>query len=359
MASDATSRPLTTAASTAPGAAGAAGAVPTPAQGTLPAGATITLGDVATKPSRSLLSNALRQFRRNKMAMVSVVFLGFLAAVALTAPLIAPHNPVQSDVKVAGKYRQAAWVEDADPKKDGTWDHPLGTDSIGRDVFSRLVYGTRISLVVGFVPMAVILLIGVPVGVTAGYFGGRLDNALMRLTDIVYAFPALLFFIVMQISFGSTAFGSLLNGLVLLFVTLSIVNWTGVARLVRGTTLSLKEKEFVEAARAGGAGTWRIITRHILPNALGPMIVAAAFIVPGAIIAEAVLTYLGIGLRPDVNLGAPFPTSWGQMIQDGQRNYNVQSWMLIAPSIAVALITLAFTFIGDGLRDALDPREQI
>lgn len=357
MASDATSRPLTT--TTAPGAAGAAGAVPTPAAGTLPAGATLTLGDVATKPSRSLLSNALRQFRRNKMAMVSVVFLGLLAVVAVAAPLIAPHNPVQSDVKVAGKYRQAAWVDDADPKKDGTWDHPLGTDSIGRDVFSRLVYGTRISLVVGFVPMAVILLIGVPVGVAAGYFGGRLDNVLMRLTDIVYAFPALLFFIVMQISFGSTAFGSLLNGLILLFVTLSIVNWTGVARLVRGTTLSLKEKEFVEAARAGGAGTGRIITRHILPNALGPMIVAAAFIVPGAIIAEAVLTYLGIGLRPDVDLGAPFPTSWGQMIQDGQRNYNVQSWMLIAPSIAVALITLAFTFIGDGLRDALDPREQL
>ena len=351
--------PLTSATTTSPGAAGAAGAVPTPAAGTLPAGATITLGDVATKPSRSLMSNALRQFRRNKMAMVSLVFLGFLAVAAVGAPLIAPHNPVQSDVKVAGKYRQAAWVESDDPKKSGTWDHPLGTDSIGRDVFSRLVYGTRISIVVGFVPMAVILLIGVPVGVAAGYFGGRLDNVLMRLTDIVYAFPALLFFIVMQISFGSTRFGSLLNGLVLLFVTLSIVNWTGVARLIRGTTLSLKEKEFVEAARAGGATTGRIITRHILPNALGPMIVAAAFIVPGAIIAEAVLTYLGIGLRPDTNLSAPFPTSWGQMIQDGQRNYNVQSWMLIAPSIAVALITLAFTFIGDGLRDALDPREQI
>jgi oligopeptide transport system permease protein len=182
---------------------------------------------------------------------------------------------------------------------------------------------------------------------------------LMRLTDVVYAFPALLFFIVMQISFGDTGFGRLLNGLILLFVTLSVVNWTGVARLVRGTTLSLKEKEFVEAARASGATGWRIILRHILPNALGPIIVAAAFIVPGAIIAEAVLTYLGIGLRPDVNLNAPFPSSWGQMIQDGKENYNVQAWMLIAPSVAVGLITLAFTFVGDGLRDALDPREQL
>src|SRR5690606_7559111 len=128
------------------------------------------------------------------------------------------------------------------------------------------------------------------------------------------AFPALLFLIVMQVSFGDTRFGRLFNGLILLFVTLSIVNWTGVARLVRGTTLSLKEKEFIEAARASGASAWRIILRHILPNALGPIIVAAAFIVPGAIISEAVLTYLGIGLRPDVSLDAPFPSSWGQMI---------------------------------------------
>jgi oligopeptide transport system permease protein len=190
----------------------------------------------------------------------------------------------------------------------------------------------------------------------AGFAGGRIDNLLMRLTDIVYAFPALLFFIVMQIALGETGFGSLWNGLVLLFVTLSIINWTGVARLVRASTLSLKEKEFVEAARAAGASTPRIIVRHILPNAMGPIIVAAAFIVPGAIIAEAVLSYLGIGLRPDVSLDAPFPSSWGQMIQDGAQSYKSQTWLLLGPSIAVATITLAFTFIGDGLRDALDPR---
>lgn len=309
------------------------------------------------RASRSLRSDAWRQFRRNKMAMAGLGYLIFLSFVAIFAPAIAPNNPVQTDVRVAGKYRQAAWIEDPNPAKSGTWDYPLGTDGIGRDVFSRLVYGTRISLVVGFIPMVVILLIGVPIGLTAGFAGGWLDNALMRLTDIVYAFPALLFFIIMQISLGDTAFGRLLNGLVLLFVTLSIVNWTGVARLVRGETLALKEKEFVEAARASGAGAGRVITRHILPNALGPIIVAGAFIVPGAIIAEAVLTYLGIGLRPDVNLNAPFPTSWGQMIQDGQKSYRNQSWILIAPSVAVALITLSFTFVGDGLRDALDPRE--
>jgi oligopeptide transport system permease protein len=316
-----------------------------------------TLG--ALRAPRSLWSNAWRQFRRNKLAIAGLTYLTFLAFVAVLAPIIAPHNPVQSDLRNAGKYRQAAWIETDNPKTTGDWSYPLGTDGNGRDVFSRLVYGTRISLVVGFIPMAVIMVIGIPIGLTAGYIGGTLDNLLMRLTDIVYAFPALLFFIIMQISFGDTNIGRLLNGLVLLFVTLSIINWTGVARLVRGDTLALKEKEYVEAARASGASAWRQISRHILPNALGSIIVAGAFIVPGAIIAEAVLTYLGIGLRPDVDLNAPFPTSWGQMIQAGQTAYRNQSWLLIAPSVAVALITLSFTFVGDGLRDALDPRDQV
>jgi oligopeptide transport system permease protein len=313
----------------------------------------------AVRTPRSLWSNAWRQFRRNKLAMVGLAYLFILAVVAILAPTISPHNPVQSDLKVAGKYRQAAWIQTDDPKTTGNWDYPLGTDGNGRDVFSRLVYGTRISLVVGFIPMAVIMIVGIPIGLTAGFVGGAVDNLLMRFTDIVYAFPALLFFIIMQISLGDTPFGRLLNGLVLLFVTLSIINWTGVARLVRGDTLALKEKEFVEAARASGASSWRQISRHILPNALGSVIVAGAFIVPGAIIAEAVLTYLGIGLRPDVSLDAPFPTSWGQMIQAGQTAYRIQPWLLIAPSLAVALITLSFTFVGDGLRDALDPRDQL
>jgi oligopeptide transport system permease protein len=313
----------------------------------------------AGRPPRSLWSNAWRQFRRNKLAMAGMVYLIFLGFVAVLAPVISPHNPVQSDLRTAGKYRQAAWIETDNPKTTGDWSYPLGTDGNGRDVFSRLVYGTRISLVVGFIPMVVIMLVGIPIGLAAGFVGGAVDNFLMRLTDIVYAFPALLFFIIMQISLGDTPFGRLLNGLVLLFVTLSIINWTGVARLVRGDTLALKEKEFVEAARASGASANRMITRHILPNALGSIIVAGAFIVPGAIIAEAVLTYLGIGLRPDVSLDAPFPTSWGQMIQAGQTAYRNQPWLLIAPSLAVALITLSFTFVGDGLRDALDPRDQV
>ena len=307
---------------------------------------------------RSLWSDAWRRLRRNKMAMAGLVYLAFLVVLAVTAPLIAPHNPVQADVKNAGAYRQAAWITDPTPARSGKWEYPLGSDSIGRDVFSRLIYGTRVSLFVGFIPMFFTLLIGVTVGLISGFVGGWLDNLLMRITDVVYAFPSLLLFIIMQIAFKETAFGRLLNGLVLLFITLSIVSWTGVARLVRGQVLSLKEKEFVEAARAIGTYNGTILVRHILPNTLGPIIVAGAFIMPGAIITEAVLSYLGIGVRPSTNLDAPFPASWGNMILDGSKAWQSQPWMLIAPCLAVGLITIAFTSIGDGLRDALDPRDQ-
>lgn len=309
-----------------------------------------------SRPSRSLWSDAWRRLRRNRMAMLGLCYLIFLALVSLAAPLIAPHNPITGDVRTAGQYRQAAWISDPNPMRAGTWTYPLGTDSNGRDVFSRLIYGTRVSLVVGFIPMFFTLLIGVTIGLMAGFVGGWLDNLLMRITDVVYAFPALLFFIIMQVSLKDSAFGKLLNGLVLLFFTLSIVNWTGVARLVRGQVLSLKEKEFVESARAIGVRRGGIVLRHILPNTLGPIIVAGAFIMPGAIITEAVLSYLGIGVRPSVDPAAPFPTSWGNMILEGNRAWQNQAWMLVAPALAIALITMAFTFVGDGLRDALDPR---
>ncbi|MBA3415583.1 MAG: ABC transporter permease [Chloroflexia bacterium] len=315
-------------------------------------------GHAGSRAGRGLWSDAWVRFRRNKLAVAGLASILFLIPVAAFAPVLAPHSPVQSDIRQAGAYRQAAWRDDPDPQKTGTWAYPLGTDSIGRDVFSRLLYGTRVSLVVGLIPMVVILLIGVPVGLVAGYAGGRVDNALMRAADVVYGFPALLFFLIMQVSLRDTRVGSLLNGLVLLFITLSIVSWTGVARLVRGTTLVLKQREFVEAVRMSGARTDRVILRHVLPNALGPIVVAAAFTVPGAIVAEIVLSYLGIGVQPDVRLDAPFPTSWGYMILDGYKAWQAQPWMLVAPCLAVALITLAFTFVGDGLRDALDPREQ-
>jgi oligopeptide transport system permease protein len=280
-----------------------------------------------------------------------------LILIAVIVPLLAPHNPVQSDARNAGIYRQAAWIEDDDPLRTGSWTYPLGTDSIGRDVFSRLIYGARVSLLVGFITVIFTLAIGVTVGLAAGYGAHWLDNLLMRFTDVVYAFPGLLFFIIMQISFRDRWIGQALNGLLLLFITLSILSWVTVARLVRGEVLAIKEREFVEAARASGARGGQIVGRHILPNVLGPIIISGAYIIPSAISAEAVLSYLGIGVRPSVNLDAPFPTSWGNMILDGSKSWESQPWMLLAPSIVFASVTLAFTFIGDGLRDALDPHE--
>jgi oligopeptide transport system permease protein len=309
------------------------------------------------RPPRSLWSDAWRRFRKNWLALLGLGYIAFLAVVAVAAPIIAPHNPVKSDVARAGVFRQAAWVRDSNPMRTGSWEYPLGTDSVGRDVFSRLVYGTRVSLVVGFVPMVFTVSIGMLIGLVAGYFGGRIDNLLMRFTDVVYAFPDLLLFIIMQVAFQDAWIGWLLNGLVLLFITLSLVSWVTVARLVRGKVLAVKQKEFAVAARAIGANGLQVVLRHIVPNTLGPVIVVAAYIVPGAIISEAILSYLGIGIRPSVRLDAPFPTSWGSMILEGSKAWESQPWMLIAPTLAVASITLAFTFIGDGLRDAFDPRQ--
>ena len=178
----------------------------------------------------------------------------------------------------------------------------------------------------------------------------------MRFTDIVYAFPDLLFFIIVMTALRATAIGQFLNGLFLLFVALALVNWVGVARLIRGQVLALKERDFVLASRAVGATHTRIMFRHILPNSLGVMIVSMAFLIPGAIITEAILGYLGLGLRPSTDPTDIFITSWGSMLLEGQTAINNQPWILLAPAIAVALVVLSFNFLGDGLRDALDPR---
>jgi oligopeptide transport system permease protein len=215
-----------------------------------------------------------------------------------------------------------------------------------------------VSLIVGFLPQFTILLIGVGIGLVAGFAGGFVDNLLMRFTDVIYAFPDLLFLITLTIALRETWFGRAFNGLLLIFLALSIISWTGLARLVRGQVLSLKQKEFVEAARAIGVPTWKILLVHILPNTLAPIIVATSFAIPSAILAEAILTFLGVGMRPSLDPNNPFPTSWGAMLQDGYNNLSSGPWMLLFPVLCIGSLMIAFTALGDGLRDALDPRDQ-
>jgi len=320
----------------------------------LPAESQVVSLEDLQRPMRSLTSDAWYRLIRNKASVVGMVIIAIFALIAIFAPVLAPHNPLQIN-DIMG-YLPPAWIETSSNGGHGNPSFLFGTDTLGRDVLSRVIYGARVSMVVGFIPTSIILLVGISVGMLSGYTGGRMDNLLMRLTDVIYAFPDLLFFIIVMVSLRDTLLGQLLNGLLLLFMALAIVNWVGVARIVRGQVLSLKEKEFVEAARSIGAKDIRIMSRHLLPNTLGPLIVNAAFLIPGMIITEAILGYLGLGLRPATDQGAIFITSWGALLLEGQSAINAQPYMLLVPAICVALVVMAFTFLGDGLRDALDPR---
>lgn len=309
-----------------------------------------------SRPLRSLWSDAWRRLRRNRGAVGGMIVVAMFILIAIFAPLLAPFNPVQQFPN--NSYRVPSWVQTNSPANQPSPDHLLGTDGSGRDVLSRLIYAARVSMIVGLIPTTIILLIGVPLGLLAGFAGGWVDNLLMRITDIVYAFPDLLFIISVSVALRETWLGQQFNGLLLIFIALAITSWTNMARLVRGQVLSLKQKEFVEAARAIGVPTWKIMLRHLLPNTLAPVIVSASFAIPGAILSESALTFLGAGMRPSIDPDNPFPTSWGAMIQEGLLNLNANPWMMFFPVVCVALVMLAFTFIGDGLRDALDPRDQ-
>ncbi len=309
-----------------------------------------------TRPPRSLWRDAMRRLMRNKMAVASIIVILFIALLALLAPVLPLLPPVtyqsRPDDPGGGGTRLPPCVQ-VGPLglcgPGGNTKFLLGTDASGRDVLSRMIYGAQVSLLVGIIPVIIVVAIGLTIGMTAGYLGGRVDNLLMRFTDVIYAFPDLLFIIIMITTLRGTPLYDIMDGLLIIFVSLSLVGWTGVARLVRGQVLSLKEKEFIEAARAIGVPTWRIILVHLLPNSLAPIIVAATFAIPGFIITEAILSYIGIGVRP------PRPT-WGGMVQDGYSNINAAPHLVWIPAAGIAILTLAFTFLGDGLRDALDPR---
>ena len=289
-------------------------------------------------------AQAWRRLRKNRAAIVGLVIIALLYVVAIFSPLIARYDPTQ--VHFDAITAPPAWMP------GGSWAYPLGTDGVGRDVLSRLIYGSRISMSIGLVPVAFYLIIGGTIGLVAGYAGGFVDTLLMRVVDVFYALPDLLIIITLVTLLRETVIGNLLAGMVLLLAALALFNWVGTARLVRGQVLAYKEMSFVEAARALGSSPTRVVMRHITPHVLAPVIVQMTFTIPGAITAEAVLSFIGIGIRP------PTP-SWGNMIQDGFGSLFTQPWLAIAPALCIAVVTLSFTFLGDGLRDALDPHMRI
>jgi oligopeptide transport system permease protein len=295
-----------------------------------------------TRKPASLWGDAWDRLKKNKLALVGGFVVIFLLFVAVFGPFLAPY-----DYRV--QELQSIVQNHGSPLPPLTGGHILGTDDLGRDLLSRLMDGAQISMTVAVVVQIVVLLIGLPIGAAAGWFGGRVDTALMRFTDVVYAFPDLLFVILLSVSFRETFFGKAMNGLLLVFVAIGLVSWVTMARLVRGQLLSLKEQEYVEAARAIGVSDFKIVTRHLLPNAIGPIIVAVTLGIPGAILTEATLSFIGIGVQ------AP-RASWGSLINFGQAYIRSQPHLVLFPAIAIALALVSFTFLGDGLRDALDPK---
>lgn len=266
------------------------------------------------------------RFRRNKMAMVGAITIILLIFIAVFAPWVAPYNPYKVDLKEQFIAPGAKYL--------------LGTDMYGRDVLSRVIFGTRISLIIGLVPSIISMVLGSVLGIISGYYGGKVDTVIMRVADMVMAFPSLLLAMAVMYTLGANLYN--------IFIALSIVGWAGTARVVRAQTLSIKEKEFVEAARAIGVKNWIIMIRHIFPNCVAPLLVLLTLGIPEAIMSEASLSFLGVGAQP------PTP-SWGLMISNGKEYLFSAPWVAITPGFAILIIVLAFNFLGDGLRDALDP----
>ncbi len=318
-----------------------------------------------TQKRESLWQDALRRLMRNRAAVIGGVTIIILISIAIFAPYVAikPY-----DVQVLSDQNKVPqWIFNVFPTLRGyariSPAYPLGADYVGRDLFSRIVYGSRVSLSVAFVGPLISLIVGIIYGSISGFFGGRVDNIMMRIVDVLYAFPSLLFIILLMAFFrgsagqfqpGSLAYildgiDSRFGGMLFIFIGIGLTAWETMARLTRGQVLSIREKEFIEAARTVGAGNMRIMFRHILPNILGPLIVNETLAIPGYISTEAFLSFIGLGVNP------PTP-SWGAMISDGARVIRTYPNQAIFPALALAITMFAFNFLGDGLRDAFDPR---
>ena len=294
--------------------------------GALPAPVT-TLSEAARRPARGRRFQLVRQVLETRLAGTGLVILAVVVFCALAANLIAPYDPIVQD-----------YLALTEPPSARYW---LGTDDLGRDVLSRIIYGARVSLQVGIIAVGIAVSLGVTLGLVSGYIGGRVDDVVMRFVDAVQAFPGLILALAITAALGP----SISNAM----VAIGFVSMPGIARLTRGQTLSEREREYVAAARVIGASPLHLMVRHIWPNVTAPIIVQATLMVAGAIVTEASLSFLGVGVQP------PTP-SWGAMLRTGSQYLEVAPWIAFAPGIAIFLTVLAFNFVGDGLRRALDPR---
>ncbi len=323
-------------------------------------------GAPLTQKHESLFRDAMRRLVRNRAAVVGGIIVLVLVTMSILAPLIAPYSYEKQ--KLTDNNKVPAWLISIFPSMAAyaktSNAYPLGADYVGRDLFSRILYGSRISLAVAIIAPLISMTVGVTFGSISGYFGGRADNIMMRVVDVLYAFPSILFIILMMAVFRSTLSSSAppgtiqylvngidaaMGGLVFIFVGIGLTAWETMARLSRGQVLSVREKEYVEAARSMGAGDRRIMFRHILPNIIGPLIVAETLAIPTYIALEAFLSFIGLGVNP------PTP-SWGSMLSDGSQALRTYPNQAIFPALALMITMFAFNFLGDGLRDAFDPR---
>jgi oligopeptide transport system permease protein len=284
----------------------------------------------AALKGRSLWDDARRRLLHNKAAVAGMAALAVLVLLAAFGPYLVPFRFDQVN-------KNDVWAE---PLQAG---HLLGADSLGRDLLARLLVGLRVSLAVGVVATFVSLVIGVLWGAVAGYAGGRVDEVMMRIVDVLYSLPFIFFVILLMVTFG--------RNFILMFVAIGAVQWLTMARIVRGQTLSLKQREFIEAARAAGLARQAILMRHIVPNLLGPVVVYVTLTIPGVILAESFLSFLGIGVQEPM-------TSLGSLISRGAQDMELAPWLLIFPSVVMVVTLMAFNFIGDGLRDAIDPKDR-
>ena len=277
--------------------------------------------------SQSLWSDAFDRLKKNKLAVISGVILIVLIVLAIFAPWIAPHSYSYQNLELGAVGPSSTY-----------W---LGTDTLGRDQFSRILYGARVSLLVGFVATAVALVIGVSWGIVAGFFGGKIDSTMMRIVDILYGLPFIIFIVLLMVIFGRNIW--------LLFLAIGAVEWLTMARIVRGQVLTLKNQEFVLAAQAMGVRNLSLFFRHILPNILGTIAVYATLTIPQVMLLEAFLSFLGLGVQPPMS-------SWGTLIRYGVESMEEYPWMLIFPGLIFTITLFCLNFFGDGLRDAIDPR---